>query len=149
MGEGRLVPGEGTGGPDGGGLVRTPAACLHIPADPGRLIAVKVVRLTAVDLSDAIGGGFLDDAVSGMYEGDGFTFYVDEHRVAKGLPANERAAALAVQLGQEGHELLADLRGDVLVLGCDERLDDVSVPAQVIDAARQSGIVVMSTDENR
>jgi len=101
MGEGRLVPGEGTGGPDGGGLVRTPAACLHIPADPGRLIA------------------------------------------------NERAVALAVQLGQEGHELLADLRGDVLVLGCDERLDDVSVPAQVIDAARQSGIVVISTDENR
>jgi hypothetical protein len=67
---------------------------------------------------------------------------VDEHRVAKGLPRNERAAVLAARLGQVDRSVLADLLGDVLVLGCDGRLDDVNVSGCVVKAAARSGLTV-------
>lgn len=37
---------------------------------------------------------------------------------------------------------MTDLRGDVLVLGRDGRLDDVNVPGRVVEAVARSGLVV-------
>ena len=115
---------------------------LRIPADGGRSVVLSVLRLTATDLSDAIGGGLLEDALTSESGGSGYTFYVDEHRVAKGLRGNDRAAVLSAWLGHVTRAWLADLRGDVLVLGCDGRLEDVSVPLFVVDAAVRSGLFV-------
>jgi hypothetical protein len=39
-------------------------------------------------------------------------------------------------------ELLADLRGDVLVMGWDRRLDDSSIPRGVLEAASRAGLLV-------
>ena len=62
--------------------------------------------------------------------------------MAKGLRGNDRAAVLSARLGHVTRAWLADLRGDVLVLGCDGRLEDVSVPLFVVDAAVRSGLFV-------
>lgn len=75
-------------------------------------------------------------------EAVGYTFYLDEYRVEKGLAANERAAVLSARLGHATRAWLADLRGDVLVLGCDGRMDDADVPWLVVDAALRSGLAV-------
>ena len=122
---------------------------LRIPADAGGPVSLVVLALTASALSDAIGGGLLEDSLIGDADGAGYTFYVDEFRVAKGLPRNERAAVLAARLGHVNRAWLADLCGDVLVLGCDERLDDVSVPGCVVEAAALSGLVVEPVEADR
>jgi hypothetical protein len=84
---------------------------LRIPADEGRPVTLAVLRLTASELSDAIGGGLLEDALIGDVDGAGCTFYLDGHRTAKGLPRNDRAAVLAVRLGHVSRAWPADLRG--------------------------------------
>jgi hypothetical protein len=137
-----------------GGASARPVGCgsvlgLRIPADAGRPVALTVLRLTASALSDAIGGGLLEDALTAEQEGGGYTFYVDELRVAKGLRGNDRAAVLAARLGHVTRAWLADLRGDVLVLGADGRLDDVSVPRFVVEAAVRSGLLVAGAEGGR
>jgi hypothetical protein len=114
----------------------------RIPADAGGSVALTVLPLTASALSDPVGGGLLEDAPIGEAGGSGYTFYVDELRVARVLPRNDRAVVLAVRLGHVNRAWLADLRADVLVLGCDGRLDDVSVPRFVVGAAVRSGLTV-------
>ena len=138
-----MAPGDGTPGLPGSVLA------LRIPADALGPVTLTVLRLTASELSDAIGGGPLEDALTADSGGVGYTFYVDEFRVAKGLPGNERAAVLAARLGHVTRAWLADLRGDVLVLGCDGRLDDVSVPRFVVDAAARSGLSVDGVGADR
>ncbi|HET9656048.1 MAG TPA: hypothetical protein VFP72_11885 [Kineosporiaceae bacterium] len=108
-------------------------------------MSLVVLRLRAVDLSMAIGGGLLEEALTSDGGEGGYTLYVDEHRVAKGLPSNERAAVLSARLGHLRRTWLADLCGDVLVLGCDRHLQDVSVPRLVVDAAVQSGLLVQTS----
>ena len=138
MGEGTATAnGEGSDGRSGGRSV----SGLRIPADKRAPVTLAVLRLSASALSDAIGGGCLDDALVGEMGGASYTFYLDEHRVAKGLPGNERAAALAVRLGHLNREWPADLRGDVLVLGCDRHLNDTDIPLAVLDAATQAGLL--------
>lgn len=122
---------------------------LRIPADAGSPVTLATLRLTAADLSAAIGGGLLEEALTGEAEGFGYVFHVDENRVAKGLPGNDRAAVLSARLGQVTRAWLADLRGDVLVLGCDGRLEDVSVPQSVVDAAIRSGLRVQPSGDGR
>lgn len=122
---------------------------LRIPVDVSRPMVLTVLRLSASELSDAIGGGFLEDALTAEVDGAGYTFYVDEHRVAKGLQRNERAAVLSARLGHVTRAWFADLRGDVLVLGCDGRLEDVSVPRFVVDAAVRSGLSVEGAGAGR
>lgn len=122
---------------------------LRIPADAGRPVVLSALRLSASVLSEAIGGGLLEDALVGEVGGSGYTFYLDERRVAKGLPGNERAAVLTARLGHVNRSWLADLRGDVLVLGCDGHLDDVSVPRFVVDAAVRSGLLVQGVGAAR
>ncbi|HET9657759.1 MAG TPA: hypothetical protein VFP72_20575 [Kineosporiaceae bacterium] len=109
-------------------------------------MTLMVLRLSLPVMSDAIGGGLLEDALTGERDGFGYAFYVDEHRVAKGLPRNDRAAVLSARLGHVTRAWLADLRGDVLVLGCDSHLDDVSVPRPVVDAAVRSGLFVTGVE---
>lgn len=113
---------------------------LRIPADTGLPLSLMVLWLTEAALSGAIGGGLLEDALTGEQDGHGYVFYVDQHRVAKGLPGNERAAILSARLGHVTRAWLADLRGDVLVLGRDRHRDDVSVPRLVVDTAMRSGL---------
>jgi hypothetical protein len=64
----------------------------------------------------------------------------------KALPGNDRAAVLAARLGHTQRDLMAGLRGDVLVLGCRGLADDVSVPHEVVDAARQSALILAEPD---
>ncbi|HET9658451.1 MAG TPA: hypothetical protein VFP72_24070 [Kineosporiaceae bacterium] len=113
---------------------------LRIPVDAGLPLSLMVLRLSLPELSDAIGGGLLEDALTGERDGSGYVFHVDAHRVAKGLPGNERAAILSARLGHVTRAWLADLRGDVPVLGCDRHLDDASVPRFVVGAAVRSGL---------
>lgn len=122
---------------------------LRIPADAGRSVTLTVLRLSASALSDAVGGGFVEDALTAEHGGGRYTSYVDEHRVAKGLPGNERAAVLAARLGHVTRAWLADLRGDVLVLGADGCLDDVSVPRFVVYTAVRSGLMVQGAEGGR
>ena len=80
------------------------------------------------------------EALTGRVDGSGYAFCLDRHRVARALPGNERAAVLAARLGHVTRTWLAGLRGDVLVLGCDEQGQHVSVPRPVVDAATRSGL---------
>jgi hypothetical protein len=98
------------------------------------------MELSAVALSEAIGGGLLDEAWCGEVGRSGFTVYLDDDRVVKGLAANQRAAVLSARLGNVERDWLASLRGDALVLGRDARLDDTDVPARVLSAAWQGGL---------
>jgi hypothetical protein len=132
-----------------GRVTRGSVLGLRIPADPGEQVRLAALRLSASALSDAIGGGLLEDALTSESGGSGYTFYVDEFRVAKGLRPNDRAAVLAARLGHVNRSWLADLCGDVLVLGCDGRLEDVSVPLFVVDAAVRSGLFVEQTEGGR
>ena len=113
---------------------------LQIPADEGRPVRLTMMRPTASVLSEAIGGGLPTEALTGRVDGSGYMFYLDRHRVVRALPGNQRAAVLAARFGHVTRTWLAGLRGDVLVLGCDERRRHVSVPRPVVDAATQSGL---------
>ncbi|MGL5867098.1 MAG: hypothetical protein ACRCYX_14745 [Dermatophilaceae bacterium] len=110
---------------------------MRVPAHPDESVSVVTVAVSAVALSDAIGGGLLDDSVQGTADGGRYVMYLDEERVAKGLPDNPRAASLAVRLGHVDRTWLADLRGDVLVVGCTVRGGDLDVPRGVVAAARR------------
>jgi hypothetical protein len=118
-----------------------PVLTLRVPADPRRPVEVVAVAVSAVALSEQIGGGLLDDSCHGEVNGQGYTMYLDEDRVAKGLPDNPRAAVLATRLGQLDRDWQAGLRGDVLLVGMDGQLQDADVPPAVITAALQAGVL--------
>jgi hypothetical protein len=117
---------------------------LRVPAD--YLTPVELVRLaaSAAAFSDVIGGGFLDDALDGSVDGHSYVVFLDEHRVAKGLPHNQRAAVLAARLGHVNRQWLADLHGDALIVGSGRGGVDVDVPGAVVDAAHQAGLLAVS-----
>lgn len=79
------------GGPNDGRVGYGSVLGLRIPADTESPLALAVLRLTASQLSDAIGGGLLEDALIGDAGRSGYPFYLDEHRVAKGLLPHVRA----------------------------------------------------------
>lgn len=120
---------------------RGSALGLHIPADAGSSVEIVRVEMTSVAISELIGGGLLDEGLQGAVGHSWFTFYVDEDRVAKRLPPNERATALSVWLDRTDQGRGADLRGDVLVLGLDHRFEDVDVPLAVVMAAAGAGLL--------
>jgi hypothetical protein len=115
---------------------------LLVPWDLRRVCQVQELALTAVALSDAIGGGLLEEGLYGEIDAAAYSVYLDEDRVAKGLPLNERAAVLSARLGKVDRRWLAGLRGNALFLGRDERLDDADVPPALLEAARRSGLIV-------
>lgn len=125
---------------------------LLIPADPGEPCTALALPLTSVALSDAIGGGLLDDAYYGLVPGStepittqdtgsgGYCLYLDEDRVTRQLPLNDRAAALGIRLGwPPRHDVV--LRGDVLVTGATPAGHDTSVGAGVLTAAVRAGLI--------
>lgn len=121
--------------------VRGPVLVLHLPADDREPVGLERLAASAVAFSDAIGGGFLDDALEGVADGHSYVVVLDEHRVTKGLPGNQRAAVLAARLGHLNRRWLADLRGDVLIVGLGRGGTDTDVPDGVIDAAARSGLL--------
>ena len=145
-GAGGAVPGNGTGPGNrlvGGCVPRIgPVLALRVPADDGEPVTVVLVRPSSVALSDAIGGGLIDDALVGGCEGDRFGLYLDEERVAKNLPPNDRAAVLLVRLGHTDREWLAGLCGDAVIVGVDGRGGDCDVAAEVLVAACGGGFDV-------
>lgn len=117
---------------------RSRVLVLRVPAD--ERIPLTVVRLaaSAATFSDAVGGGSLDEALDGTVNGQSYVILMDEHRVPKGLPGNQRAAVLAARLGHVNRAWLADLRGDALIIGSGLGGTDTDVPDGVIEAAARS-----------
>jgi hypothetical protein len=122
---------------------------LVIPADPQARLLVTVMAATRSGIGAALGGGLVEDALTGQVGGAGYTFYADQNRVMKDLPGNDRAAVLAARLGHTHRGLMAGLRGDVLVLGCRGLAEDVSVPRAVVDAARRSALILTEPGAGR
>lgn len=127
--------GTGRVGPDPSSVM-----ALRVPADGDQPVALVVVKASAVALSAEIGGGLLDDSVHGVVDGQRYVIYLDEERVAKSLPDNGRAAALAARLGHRDRDWLADVRGDALMTGCTVRGDEIDVPNGVVAAACRAGL---------
>jgi hypothetical protein len=114
---------------------------LRVPADDRMPVGLVRVAASAVTFSDAIGGGFLDEALDARADGREYVVLLDERRVPKGLPSNQRAAVLAARLGHVNRQWLADLRGDALIVGVGRSGSDADVPDGVIDAAARSGLL--------
>jgi hypothetical protein len=113
---------------------------LRIPADNCAPVTVVSVALTAVALSEQIGGGLLDDTFHGVVDGVSYRILLDEERLAKDMPGNQRVATLAARLGHFEHGWLAELRGDALVTGIDDYDQETHLPARVLMAACRSGL---------
>lgn len=112
---------------------------LLLPGRPERPAELRELTLTTDALSDAIGGGLLDDRLRGRVGRQSFTMYVDDSGTGRFSP-NDRAIALAARLGIDDLRWLAGLRGDTLVVGYDPiTAEDVDVPAPVVAAARELG----------
>jgi hypothetical protein len=118
---------------------------LLIPADLERRCAVQELTLTATSLSDAIGGGLLDEALIESLDGIGYCVYADLDRVTRGLPVNARIAVLAARLGWIDLVDRAQLRGDLLIVGADDQGNDTDVPDTVIEAAQRCGLLLCPT----
>jgi hypothetical protein len=114
---------------------------LLIPADRERHCAVRDLTLTAASLSDAIGGGLLDDALSDTIDGSGYCLYADADRLAKRLPDNPRAVLLAARLGWADLADRVGLLGDLLIVGADPSDNDTDVPHTLIVAAHRTGLL--------
>jgi hypothetical protein len=114
---------------------------LRIPANVERRCAVQELTLTAAALSDAIGGGLLDEALVESLEGVGYCVYADLDRVTRGFPVNARIAVLAARLGWIDLIDRAQLRGDLLIVGADDQGNDTDVPHTVIEAAQRCGLL--------
>jgi hypothetical protein len=120
---------------------RGPVLVLHMPADHRTPVRLARVAASAVTFSDTLGGGYIEEALDGTVDGHSYVIMLDEHRVPKGLPGNQRAAALAARLGHLNRAWLADLCGDALIVGCGRGGADADVPDGVIDAAARSGLL--------
>jgi hypothetical protein len=114
-----------------------PVLALLVPADAGQPVNVVLVAASSVAFSDAIGGGLLDDALTGACEGGRYGVYLDLDREAKNLPANDRVTVLLVRLGRVERAVLAGLRGDALLVGINDRGGDCDIPAGVLVATCQ------------
>jgi hypothetical protein len=120
---------------------RGPVLALRVPAADRAPVELVRVAASAAAFSDAIGGGFLEEALDGTVDGGSYVVVLDEHRVAKGLRGNQRAAVLAARLGHVNRAWLADLRGDALVVGSGPGGTDTDVPGAVVEAAARSGLL--------
>jgi hypothetical protein len=115
-------------------------AALLVPADerlPCRLLAVAE---SSVEISAAIGGGTIEDVVTGATPGGLFVVYAQDET---SLPENARAGILATRLGYPARDVLRRLRGDILVTGMEPGGRwDLDIPSHVLAALRAAGIPV-------
>lgn len=123
---------------------RAMVRALLVPADEHRHCTVVVVPETAAALSDAIGGGLLDEVYQGRTLDHWCCVYGDEERAAKRLPANDRARSLLAQLGWGGRIDARGLRGDLLFVGADSPSADTDVPEEVLRTAARAGLLAES-----
>jgi hypothetical protein len=121
---------------------------LLIPADLQRRCAVRELALTAAALSDAIGGGLLDEALSDTVGGLDYCLYADADRHAKRLPDNPRAVLLAARLGWIQLADRIHLHGDLLLTGTDPAGNDTDIPYAVIEAAHRTGLLPCACDHD-
>lgn len=114
---------------------------LLIPADPQCPCTVLVLRNSSPALSEAIGGGLIEDAYYGRICGQGYCLYLDDEREAKRLPENARAVLLAARLSWVDQIDRLRLRGDALLTGTARNGDDADVPEALLAAARRTGLL--------
>lgn len=125
---------------------RNQVLALVVPARRGTACRLQTVVISSTALSDAIGGGLLEDLIC---SGRGLhcCLYLDEEREAKQLPENLRAARLAAALDWSATSPatkvsgLVGLRGDIVITGAGPFGEDVDVPALVISTARRLGLL--------
>jgi hypothetical protein len=113
---------------------------LLVPADDARPVRLIQVEDRARVFSEVIGGGLLEETPAQLPDGQIVALYLDEDRVADGLPANARAARLASYLRLH-QRMPTELRGDLLVTGLDAAHADMNVPLSVLSAARRAGLI--------
>jgi hypothetical protein len=116
-------------------------AGLLVPADAGRLLALRPVQDSAAAISDLLGGVLLDDAVTWNL-GGGVCVSVCWAEDRAGLPVNERLSVLATRLGIVDRTFHATARGDALLLGTTRQGRDLDVPGVVAVAADRCGYPV-------
>jgi hypothetical protein len=112
---------------------------LLVPSDgagPCRL--VQVDDRSAV-ISDVLGGGAIDEVISGSVDGHLITVYARE----SGGLTNTRAGTIAARLGYEARDVQRRLSGHVLITGQDPTgTRDVDVPRAVLGLVTASGIEI-------
>lgn len=113
---------------------------LLVPADDAEPVRLVQVEDRATVFSEVIGGGLLEETPAQLPDGQVVALYLDEDRVADGLPANPRAARLASYLRLH-QRVPTELRGDLLVTGLDASHADTNVPLSVVSAARRAGLI--------
>ena len=113
---------------------------LLVPADDARPVRLVRVQDRAQVISEAIGGGLLEELAALLPGGEIVSLYLNENRCAVGLPNNLRAARLAASLRLSHGVPSSQLRGDLLVTGLDAAHVDTNVPPAVLTAARLAGL---------
>jgi hypothetical protein len=114
---------------------------LLVPADADRDCERVELPLSAVALSDCIGGGLLDEVFYGeVFHGQRFCVYADLDRVTKDMAPNVRAEELVARLNGSHRPPGLDLRGDVLFLGATAVDDDADLPGAVWAIAHACGL---------
>jgi hypothetical protein len=112
---------------------------LLVPVDgagPCRLVQVPD-RSAAI--SDAIGGGAIDEIVTGTVGGRLFTVYAPE----SGGPRNTRAGTICARAGYEGRDVQRRLAGHILIVGQDPTgTRDVDVPQELLALVFVAGIEI-------
>jgi len=117
---------------------------LLVPADARRPVGVVIVPDNAIGLSDAIGGGLLEEICRGVLAGRAYRVYADEERAPKGLPPNTRADVLATRLGWSRATGAGDglgLFGDLIIVGAATPSRDTDVPRRVLQVAEEAELL--------
>jgi hypothetical protein len=107
---------------------------LLVPAEHELRPTVLMLRDQAGDLSDALGGGLLDEIAVDGRPAHRCWVYLDEARCARQQPRNRRLERLASALGWI-RKRPADWHGPALITGRDLYWADRDVPSVVVHAA--------------
>jgi hypothetical protein len=107
---------------------------LLVPAEPDRACALLMLRDAASSLSEALGGGLLDERAVDGTPAHRCWLYLDESRRSRLLPPNRRLERLAAALGWP-RDPADGWCGPALVTGRDLRWADRDVPSVVVAAA--------------
>jgi hypothetical protein len=108
------------------------------PDEAGPCRLVQVDDRSAV-ISDVLGGGAIDEVISGAVDGNLISVYAPD----RGGPRNTRAGTIAARLGYEARDVQRRLAGPVLIVGQDATgTRDVDVPRAVLGLVTASGIEI-------